>query len=593
MSGHSCSPRFGYGQICQESIEMSTYWGFGPVFEAEWLATSRRWQLYAGRTLFVGILALGLAAVWGSQVAGHDSLTIHEMAGVGRAFYRAIVFGQLTLVMLAAPAATAGVLCQGKARGSLALELITDLSDTEIVLGKLAARLAPVIGTVCCALPVLALSTLLGGVDPWAMAGTFCITLSMAVLSCTIAFTFSVWGTKTYEVLLATFAALTIWLLLAPVLDLFTHLWSFPPLPRWAISSHPYILAFAPNDHPGEVGLVDFLIFCLVALGISIGLILLSIGRLRAVVVGQADYQAARRKRRPEFVMALGPLSIRAAPSLDDNAPLWYESHRTRLSPWIRVLIGLYVGFAMFFTVLAVIDSVAPARAIRGWLSGYVVAFQVTMGLPFLVVSATTALVEERARGSLDVLLTTPLSSRSIVLAKWWSVFQQIAPLLILPTLVASVLAWETEQWVIVALMVLFLLAAGAAWTSIGLAISTWIPRLGRAVSVAVVIYTLVGLGWPMLALTLFGGYHGAGFTFVSPFHGSFYLTYGIQQPDFVFGLMEWAAAWTAAYLVIAATLLLATLGTFDRCLGRIPERKRRPAARETSPSPVLDPVAG
>lgn len=48
--------------------------------------------------------------------------------------------------------------------------LMTDLSDPEIVLGKLAARLPPLMSLIACALPVLSLSTLLDGMDPVALA---------------------------------------------------------------------------------------------------------------------------------------------------------------------------------------------------------------------------------------------------------------------------------------------------------------------------------------------------------------------------------------------------------------------------------------
>ena len=45
---------------------------------------------------------------------------------------------QLTLVLLAAPAATAGAICVDRRRGTLMHMLMTDLSAGEIVLGKLA-----------------------------------------------------------------------------------------------------------------------------------------------------------------------------------------------------------------------------------------------------------------------------------------------------------------------------------------------------------------------------------------------------------------------------------------------------------------------
>ena len=85
---------------------------------------------------------------------------------MGRGFYGVTTMILLGLVGLAAPAATAGAICLDKARGNLTLLFATDLSDAEIVLGKLAARLVPVLGLILCAAPVLAIATLFGGVDP-------------------------------------------------------------------------------------------------------------------------------------------------------------------------------------------------------------------------------------------------------------------------------------------------------------------------------------------------------------------------------------------------------------------------------------------
>src|SRR5207302_812028 len=81
--------------------------------------------------------------------------------------------------------------------------LATDLSDAELVLGKLAARLLPVLALAACPVPVLFGATLLGGIDPQAAVGATLVTLGVAVLGCTLALTLSVWGRKTHEVLLA------------------------------------------------------------------------------------------------------------------------------------------------------------------------------------------------------------------------------------------------------------------------------------------------------------------------------------------------------------------------------------------------------
>ena len=47
-------------------------------------------------------------------------------------------------------------------------------------------------------------------------------------------------------------------------------------------------------------------------------------------------------------------------------------------------------------------------------------AVHATLGFLLASLSAPTVLAEERVRGSLDVLLTTPLPTDRIVLSKWW-----------------------------------------------------------------------------------------------------------------------------------------------------------------------------
>jgi ABC-type Na+ efflux pump permease subunit len=82
-------------------------------------------------------------------------------------------------------------------------------------------------------------------------------------------------------------------------------------------------------------------------------------------------------------------------------------------------LIGSYFVFAVAFSALAIGDSLRSRSVSNPYLSAYVVAFQVAIGLPLVLTTAAMAVVEERARGSFDVLLATTLPTRHIVLAKW------------------------------------------------------------------------------------------------------------------------------------------------------------------------------
>ena len=90
-------------------------------------------------------------------------------------------------------------------------------------------------------------------------------------------------------------------------------------------------------------------------------------------------------------------------------------------------------------------------------------AFQVALGLLLLSVSAATSLAEERVRGSLDILLSTPMSTRSILAGKWWGTFRQIGPVLFWPELFSFWLLLDTARWVHFLLLIGTILGYGAA----------------------------------------------------------------------------------------------------------------------------------
>ena len=113
--------------------------------------------------------------------------------------YLAAVGTQLALVLLAAPAVTAGSICLDRARGTLLHMLMTDLSNAEIVLGKLAARLIPVLSLLLCTIPMVMLLSLVGGVDAGALLGGLVVSASLAILGCSLAMCLSLWSGKTQK----------------------------------------------------------------------------------------------------------------------------------------------------------------------------------------------------------------------------------------------------------------------------------------------------------------------------------------------------------------------------------------------------------
>jgi ABC-type transport system involved in multi-copper enzyme maturation permease subunit len=567
--------------------------------------------------LLVLLLLLGLSGVWLGNRDGTGDLSGRQLAEIGQGFYGVTTLILLGLVGLAAPAATAGAICLDKARGNLTLLFATDLTDAEIVLGKLVGRLVPVLGLIACAAPVQALATIFGGVDPAMTAGAILVCLACAVFGCTLALTLSVWGRKTHEVLLATYAFGILYLLAAPI-------WAglVSMLPRWALAwlpgylalmpYNPVVLVLAPlNAAPlVPVGLGAQARFCALGLLTSALLAAAATWRVRAVVIRQAGWgEATCRADRPAGPLRswLARLScLLPSPSLDGNPVLWREWHRRRPSRWSVAVWGLFGVLSGVFSLWAIVNALAPARPVTREIGAVIGGLQVAAGLLLLSVSAATSLAEERHRGGLDVLMATPLSTRSIVLGKWWGACRGVPLLTVLPVLIAAALATHTGFALGPALIGVLILAYGAAITSLGLALATWLPRMSRAIGLTAGLYVVVTIGSIPVGTILFGkGPGGArdGFPAASPFWGvgfSSAVFGGTAGPGHDIGEQAaWLALWIVAYGLVASGLLLATLYTFNRCLGRIDDRltgegpfprpARKPKTWPLDAEPALD----
>lgn len=553
----------GPGGLC-----MAKFRGPGPVFTFEVLTTSRRWQVYAGRSLFVAGLLAGLGAVWWGRVVGRGLEAIEEQAAVGQLFYRAFAGTQLALALLAAPAATAGVLCLDKARGALAHMLVTDLTAAVIVLGKLGARLVTLVGMAVCGIPFLALGTLMGGIDPVDVAGLFLVSLGGAVLGCSLAMALSLVATNATESTLLTYTVWLIVVLLPPTWWVLRTVAGVPPwpLPWWLEETSPVLLVFAPGPSSPGAMLWGAARFFVIRLTLSATLAGVATAQLRAAAVREPA-QGGR---------ALGSL-LRGWrlpwPSLDGNPVLWREWQIRRPRRWGLVFWGLYTLLATCSTVAIMVLTASTSRP-RWVAAGFLNGMQVSAGLLMLSISAATSLAEERVRGSLDVLLATPLSTRSIVWGKWWWTFRAVPMLAVPPGVALTAVAWCHGHWSAVWLVVGLVVAYGAALTSLGLALATWVRRPGVAVGLCAAAHVAVTVGWVLCIVALrpgATGMQGPGMASFSPMLGVMVPTVAIQfnQAGQWPEMAGWLAFWIAADAALAALLMLAVLATFDRCLGR------------------------
>ncbi len=613
---------------------MPLRFGPGPVFIHESIAATRRWQLYAVRSLFVLGLLLALYFVIGLLGRTPQSFSISVLASLGEEFYYAISTTQLVLVLLIAPAATAGAICVDRARGTLTHMMVTDLTDSEIVLGKLSARLLPVFALVGATVPVLALAGLLGGIVIEALATLTLITAALAVLVSALALAISVRATKVHEVLMAVYGIEAVWILGPLVWSLLEDVADLPGPPDWYVNINPFVLAWAPYDASFGVGFEFYaLVLCTVIL-VSAGLIAYAVLRLRAWATrGSAartpnSIVAFRSAKVRRLITACATRAFswisrprawlqatRRRPSLDSDPVLWREWCRGRPSRLARIIWGSYFALALAGTAWAVLIAIT----IDGYdpdVIGLISGMQATIGLLLVSIHAPTALAEERARGSLDVLMTTPISTDRIVLAKWWGAYQVVPALAFLPAFAALIVAFTHPEipaafnriapphdpvgWIdrvaFACLPTALLLAQGAVVTSFGLALATWMRRLGRAIAASVAAYALVAFGWlvalemgavPSILswLALIARDDQDAFRFFTTIEAS---TCPLGAQITPFQSLEWAAALSRYAFYIGHVIVLLftmgvaflflglTLATFNRSMGRMPERPRR-----------------
>src|SRR5262245_52842962 len=156
----------------------------GPIFRWEMIVTARKGRSFVIRGIYglclLLFLCLPLFMAWG--LTNRTAMTHEDLAGIAEGFFVSTVAAQGLAVFVLTPALVAGALAEERARGTLNLLLGSALSSSEIVLGKLAARMSHLVIILLVAVPVIGLLSLMGGIDLPLLAVCDGVTLSTSLL---------------------------------------------------------------------------------------------------------------------------------------------------------------------------------------------------------------------------------------------------------------------------------------------------------------------------------------------------------------------------------------------------------------------------
>lgn len=429
----------------------------GPVFFYELLRAARRRRTYFFRTLYATILLVLVCYVyllWRNRFHWRN-IDARLMAEFAASFFYSFAAVQFALVVLLTPATTASAIAEEKERKTLEFLLATDLNNREIVLSKLAARLANLVLLVLAGLPILSCLQFLGGVDPNLLLAAFAATgLTMLSLG-SWGILNSVLARKPRDAIVRAYLGFAVylilsglsWLLLIPRYGLA----SFPSHDGWDspvtlqdvvewLNAGNFVSALSRlANHVGRGGgsLDDVLWERLGEYALFHGLVALActtwaVGRLRTVALKET-YQQPRRpgffRRRP-----------RRRPAIGNRPMLWKEvviEPGFRLTRIGRLILGLLVllSFVPAATMIHRFIDIYVNPQNWGWMSRYYSPWEylgrqinewvrslgtivATLMLLAVAIRAASTISGERDRQTLDTLLITPLDSDTILFAK-------------------------------------------------------------------------------------------------------------------------------------------------------------------------------
>jgi len=385
-----------------------------PIVTRELRVAARRGSTYWQRAgAAVGVILIGtwLYLVMESQPPQRLSTYLFGALTAGALFY----------ALLGGVRATADCLSREKREGTLGLLFLTDLKGYDVILGKLAATSLNALYSVVAVVPVLAVPLLMGGITPGEFGRMALAILNALFFSLSLGMAASSVSRSAQKAMALTALLLITLTALSPAAaGIAAPLWKTrPSLLMFPSPGFAYALAW---DNAYRAQTREFWYSILTTHGIGwLCLAFASFVAPRSWQDRPATIQKLRWRERWR-AWAYGDFAERVAfrqGLLDQNAFFWLAA-RSRVKPaLVWAFLGL-VGCAWVWGL---------ARFRRDWLNESVY-ITTAIVLNFVIRvwfagEATRQLADERRSGTLELLLSTPLSVQDILYGQFLALSRQ------------------------------------------------------------------------------------------------------------------------------------------------------------------------
>jgi ABC-type Na+ efflux pump permease subunit len=417
---------------------------FGPLYHYELVRLARKGHGTVMRCAYALVILTGLLFTYSAHFPGHNllaepfasrgSMPAGDMARLAGAFTAVILAVQNVAVLVLTPAYLAGAVAGEKERGTLELLFTTHLSDREIVLGKLAARVTHLGGVLLAGLPLLAITQVWGGVDIFLLSAAFLAAVLNLIAAGSVCMACSVRSTTVIGALGSSYTAVAVLTVLY-----FMFGWTATSCGLFETLRERPTGAFVslPVRSVGDLfGPIPVCVLCngLVAL---VGVVC-AVFDLRSFALRQAEATApAVAAPRPAGPVPAASGQLRPLPPVGRWPLLWKETNRGKqhFSPAVERLLERYwLALVIIPALVGWLFSVrfdrVPGQGGVRTLDQDLRIFLAVCGVIVFVVFAigwcwdvafrsATSVCREREQKTLDALLTVPASRSAVLGAKW------------------------------------------------------------------------------------------------------------------------------------------------------------------------------
>jgi ABC-type Na+ efflux pump permease subunit len=417
----------------------------GPIFLREVLTVPRSAGHFVLRAAYLGGLLVVAVTAWLATLGLSRSATLGDSARLGPLLFVLLTYVQLALFLFFPALACAGAIAKEKDRRTFVLLLMTDLRNTEIVLGKLFGSLLPILVLQLAGVPLLILLMLLGGVGLDQVLQASAVMAGTALAAGSLGGLVALWRDKTFQSLALTTLFLVFYLLIVRGLSLVPGV--DPRAQEWL---EPFLaLRSAHQPALDGGGLAPAYGYGLVMLGFAA--LLNGIGLWKLRVWNPSGEPIMQREKPQEAVDREKGLTtedekvrtdIHAAPGevrrVTGNPILWREIF-TRAYGRRPVLVKL-----AYFIVLGLICYPALAPLFTGeqrptYLAALGLLPVAVLSMLLVTAQATTAITSERDTGALDLLLVTDLSAQEFIFGKLLGIAYNTKEYLLPPIILAAI----------------------------------------------------------------------------------------------------------------------------------------------------------